>query len=277
MKTIEIRTYNLGYRSIALANKDVFLVQTKSVDDSEHADLSCIQLPPRSQQTEIVGIIQFSHARQYAQVHEFQADRSKHRIAARSQEYDWKGGRREAPFAWHIASVQRLATPVPVRHQSGNTGWTKPVPYEVVLLPSAGQASTGTSASRPGRKRNVVEEAGTFGLEPSTLMEPTGGKKRAVERRGAQDVGGPQSGAAGSMAQASRLGPLTGQQQLIWPGFGPLPVADLESRVRRELDEAEKLKYKDNRFLAKIAADWSNSKRDEIRRRIWTQYMQRRR
>ena len=127
------------------------------------------------------------------------------------------------------------------------------------------------------RKRAVVEEGASMGLEASTVAVPTRARTRAGEQLVARPADGPQSLPSVSVARSSSSGSrLPGQQQPRWSGSGPLPVADLELQVRRELDELEKRKYSDNRYLAKISADWSNSKRDEIRRQIWAKYMERR-
>ena len=117
VKTIEARSYDLGYMNIAHANVEMWLVETAGKANAMSKgwvhtgeDRSTWVVAPRPKIAQIVGTVTFSHSKKYEALEAFIADRENHRIA-KDGYYEWKGIRET--YAWHVSGVRRLAHPVP--------------------------------------------------------------------------------------------------------------------------------------------------------------------
>ena len=109
-------------------------------------------------------------------------------------------------FAWHIEFAQRVAVPVRLEGRRSNTGWSTPLSYEVVLLPTPGpvlrhtgdaagsESSTAPGMPMPKRPRVVgVHSRDPLGderrheaeaLERSRRERQEGERGRAVDLQG---------------------------------------------------------------------------------------------
>ena len=117
VKTIEARSYDLGYMNIAHANVEMWLVETAGKANAMSKgwvhtgeDRSTWVVGPRPKIAQIVGTVTFSHSKKYEALDAFIADRENHRIA-KDGDYDWNGIGEK--YAWHVSHVRRLAHPVP--------------------------------------------------------------------------------------------------------------------------------------------------------------------
>ena len=156
VKTVEARSYALGYRNIAHPDVEMWLVEAPPPSDAISqgwllaGDAEVALRPPMGQ---IVGTVTFSPSHEYGSLQAFRADRKNHRIAEGGQ-YDWDGtGKR---YAWRVSAVRRLALPVP---QSGGmyaTGFTKNRPFTVSFAEAASivglRRGEGASAAVPSGK-----------------------------------------------------------------------------------------------------------------------------
>ena len=123
VKTIEVRSYALGYRDIAEVGEDYWLAEVHGNRLSKECVLdNCPQVTPRPLQHQIVGTVRFAGSAQYESVPAFDNDRTHHRIAEGSK-YGWDGCGRM--HAWHVAAVRRLAQPVPLPGLMGGTGFKR--------------------------------------------------------------------------------------------------------------------------------------------------------
>ena len=113
VKTVEARSYALGYRNIAHADVEMWLVETPSQGYAisngwVFADDAAVA--PTPEKAQIVGTVTFSRSDEYGSLRAFRADRKNHRIAEGGQ-YDWDGtGKRHA---WRVSAFRRLEQPVP--------------------------------------------------------------------------------------------------------------------------------------------------------------------
>ena len=125
VKTVEARSYTLGYRSIAQPGVDMWLVETPG----QVHGLSKVwvldggaPVAPRPAKAQIVGTVTFASSVEYKSLAAFQADRENHRIAEGSR-YDWCGN--GEMHAWHVSAVRRLAQPVPQPGPKDVTGFAR--------------------------------------------------------------------------------------------------------------------------------------------------------
>ena len=190
-KTEEVRKYELGYRNIAHANTEYWIVETPGPTASAltNAVVDGVVVGTRPKASQLVGTVTFSHSDPYESPELFRAEAERHRIRAGSVEYDWSGeGERHA---WHISAVRALAWPVPVG-STGQTGFSKPRSFEVVFaevsgaraanathssdqLPLSVAASSSTGAvadggvqgDRPSRRQGALTVEGLQGARPS--------------------------------------------------------------------------------------------------------------
>ena len=194
VKTVEVRTYALGHKSIAQPDVEVWLVETPAsanaiVKGWALADGDSLRrsLRARPRRAQIVGAVTFSRSSQYESLAAFQADRENHRIAEGRHRYDWDGSGKR--FAWHVSAFRRLTQPIPQPGQKGDTWFINPRSYTVSFVETAtGLAvplATGLQACAPEPKRLRVEpatSASSLVTYPVKLLTPR------AELRCAQDV-----------------------------------------------------------------------------------------
>ena len=123
-KIIEARGYELGYRNIAQAAEETWIVETKgpSAVASTEAVFSGVDVPRRPDAAQIVGTVTFSRSDPYTDVESFRADATRHCVREGGK-HDWSG--EGSMHAWEIRSVRRLAVPVLVGC-TGRTGFSHP-------------------------------------------------------------------------------------------------------------------------------------------------------
>jgi hypothetical protein len=112
LKSVEVRTYDLGHRDIAQPNEEFFIIETpaKEANAALWGDRG-VGPPPTAAQ--VIGTVTFDASTPYAGVANFQHARQRHRIRAGSRKYDWDGdGER---YAWHVGSTKRFVEPIHVR------------------------------------------------------------------------------------------------------------------------------------------------------------------
>ena len=130
VKTVEARSYALGYRNIAHPDVEMWLVEAPPPSDAISQGwllAGDAEVALRPQMGQIVGTVTFSPSHEYGSLQAFRADRKNHRIAEGGH-YDWDGtGKR---YAWRVSAVRRLAQPVRVR---GCSGFSKNRPYTVIF------------------------------------------------------------------------------------------------------------------------------------------------
>ena len=185
VKTVEARSYVLGYKNIAQPDVEMWLVETRAQEDALAKGwvlAGGAAVPPRPEEAQIVGTVTFSRSDEYTSLLAFGADRENHRIAPGGH-YDWDGtGERHA---WRVSAVRRLAQPVPQPGRKGYTGFTKNRPYTVSFAETASAVGPprgeGASAAGPsGRedhrastgKRSTPASQGSAASEaaPKTLI-----------------------------------------------------------------------------------------------------------
>ena len=272
VKTLEIRYYDLGTH-ICKADQEYWIVQTKSVNASDCALMEGISVPPFSKVTAIVGVITFSHAERYANVAAFRADEARHRIRPGS-DADWARGR--VHYKWHVSSVRRLQSPIPV--ESGQTGFGQPRTFQVAFAQSlsvfaneGAQASAGPpqSDARPASARVTNPSLGQQSTSARSASASSGVGRDVQPSRQQQQASGQSIVSSGS--SSARFPSRHQQQPGGWNGRDRLPDDDMEAQVRREMDEWQKSYYTQNRWLHKVPADAWNNKRHEIRHRLWAE------
>ena len=113
VKTVEVRSYALGYRNIAQPDVEMRLVETSAQADANSKGWVLpggAVMAPRQEKAQIVGTVTFSRLDEYESLAVFRANRRNHRIA-KDGHYDWDGkGERHA---WRVSAVHRLAQPAP--------------------------------------------------------------------------------------------------------------------------------------------------------------------
>ena len=113
VKTVEVRSYALGYRNIAQPDVEMWLVETPG--NAKAISTGWVlaggaAVVPRPENAQIVGTVTFSRSDEYETPAAFRADEENHRIA-KGGSYDWDGkGKRHA---WRVSAIRRLARPVP--------------------------------------------------------------------------------------------------------------------------------------------------------------------
>ena len=179
VKTVEVRSYALGYRNIAQPDVEMWLVETPGIANAISKGgvlVGGVAVAPRPKDAQIVGAVTFSHSVEYETPAAFRADSENHRIA-KGGSYDWDG--KAERHAWRVSAVRRLARPVPQPGAKGTTGFTKKRPYTV----------------------SFAETASTVGLpcgEGASAAEPSGseGHRASTRKRGAPASQGSTSSAA---------------------------------------------------------------------------------
>ena len=84
VKTVEARSYALGYKSIAQPDVEMWLVETPAQADGISKGwvlAGDAAVAPRPEQAQIVGTVTFSRSDEYKCLAVFHADRENHRIA----------------------------------------------------------------------------------------------------------------------------------------------------------------------------------------------------
>ena len=134
---MEARSYALGYRNIAHADVEMWLVETPGHTDAMPKGwvlAGGAAVAARPEKAHIVGTITFSRSDEYVSIAAFRADRENHRIA-KGGHYDWDG--KGEKHAWRVSVVRCLAQPVPQLGGKGTTGFTKDRAYTVSFAETA--------------------------------------------------------------------------------------------------------------------------------------------
>ena len=167
VKTVEVRSYALGWRNIARPGVEMWLVETLG-DASAISKGWVLQgdtaVEPRPKHAQIVGTVTFSEVEEgssgrYNNLAEFSGDIKSHRIGSGGK-FDWKG--EGALYKWRVSAVRRLAQPVPQPGFKGTTGFAQPRPHTVrfidveapttsELAPSSDAATSSVSLKRVAR------------------------------------------------------------------------------------------------------------------------------
>ena len=184
VKTIEARSYGLGYRNIAQPGVEMWLVETPAPANAASKGwvlAGGAAMAPRPEKAQMVGTITFPRSEEYESLAASRADRENHRIA-KGGHYDWDGnGERHA---WRVPTVRRLAQPVPQPGRKSTTGFTKNRPYTVSFAETASTVGPprgeGASAAVPsGREGHRASGR----LEGSAARPPARGVRRAQQLR----------------------------------------------------------------------------------------------
>lgn len=128
-KTVEARTFPLGYRKIANPGEDLFLIETPGPRNIKGAMVENLPVGPPPQHAQVVGKISFSSSQAYANESEWKEDRHRHCIKEGGR-YDWNGD--GDMHAWHVDKVRRFSEPVDAGTKS-MTGYSTPRTLEVTL------------------------------------------------------------------------------------------------------------------------------------------------
>ena len=184
-KKTEARAYALGYRNIAVGNKEHWIVKTAGDSPSaiKNAVVDGVDIDPRPKCAQVVGLVTFSHSEPYSDTTSFRRDVDRHRVKAGAAK-DWSGEGKM--YAWHISSVRRVETPVPV-NTTGQTGFSVPRFYDVKI---AGPTAAGGAKIDCGTNKN----ARTVTTASSPLSTGVNGSRRECRRR---RLKGKSSGGAG--------------------------------------------------------------------------------
>ncbi len=139
VKTIEVRSYALGWRNIARPGVEMWLVET--LGDANAISKGWVlqgdaAVEPRPKHAQIVGTVTFSAVEEessdrYSNLAEFRGDIKSHRIGSGGR-FDWKG--ESALYKWRVSAVRRLAQPVPQLGFKGTTGFAQPRPHTVRFI-----------------------------------------------------------------------------------------------------------------------------------------------
>jgi len=123
MKNTEVRRYALGYRNIALANQEYWIIETpaKRFTASSVAVIGDAVIAPNPKSAQIVGVVSFSHEEEYSSTVTYRGDEASHRIKAGSP-FDWND--QDKRFAWRISSRRRLVLPVRGHVKKSQTGFS---------------------------------------------------------------------------------------------------------------------------------------------------------
>ena len=123
VKTTEVRRYALGYRNIALANQEYWMIETpaKRFTASSVAVIGDAVIAPNPKSAQIVGVVSFSHEEEYSSTVTYRGDEASHRIKAGSP-FDWND--QDKRFAWRISSRRRLVLPVRGHVKKSQTGFS---------------------------------------------------------------------------------------------------------------------------------------------------------
>ena len=156
VKTVEVRSYALGYRNIAQPAVEMWLVETPGIANAISKGgvlVGGVAVAPRPKDAQIVGAVTFSHSVEYETPAAFRADSENHRIA-KGGSYDWDG--KAERHAWRVSAVRRFARPVPQPGRKGITGFTEKRPHTVSFDETAGtvgpRRGESASAAVPSRR-----------------------------------------------------------------------------------------------------------------------------
>ena len=171
VKTVEVRSYALGYRNIAQPDVEMWLVETPGIANAISAGgvlVGGVAVASRPKDAQIVGTVTFSHSVEYERPAAFRADSENHRIA-KGGSYDWDGkGERHA---WRVSAVRRLARPVPQFGRKGITGFTQKRPHTVSFEKTVGtvgpRRGESASAAVPSRREGHRATTGKRGASAS--------------------------------------------------------------------------------------------------------------
>ena len=180
VKTVEARSYTLGYRSIAQPGVDMWLVETPgqaNVLSKGWVLAGDAQVAPRPANAHIVGTVTFAYSAEYESLAAFQADRKNHRIAEGSS-YDWRGN--GEMHAWHVSAVRRLAQPVPQPGRKGVTGFTRHRSYTVTIAEPGKDGAV--PCTRPSAAAPSSSCSNCHGLCITHACRPPGGVRRSWQR-----------------------------------------------------------------------------------------------
>ena len=173
VKTVEVRSYALGYRNIAQPDVEMWLVETPANANAISKGwvlAGGAAMAPRPKDAQIVGTVTFSRSEEYERPAAFRADKENHRIA-KGGSFDW-GGEGER-HAWRVSAVRRLARPVPQPGGKGTTGFTENRPHTVSFAETAGtvgprrgeSASAAVPSWREGHRASTGKRGAPAGQE----------------------------------------------------------------------------------------------------------------
>ena len=131
VKKVEVRKYDLGWRRIAEARREMWLVETPGDRKSLRSGWAIAGdnvVAERPEVARIVATIVFSHAKKYVSREEFRDDEENHRIGEGGN-YDWDGS--GDMYGWYVAEVRRLYEPIEQAGPKGTTGFTVPRSFSV--------------------------------------------------------------------------------------------------------------------------------------------------
>ena len=143
VKTVEVRSYALGYRNVAQPDVEMWLVETPgpfrgsslaALGSALLGDTVCGSQP---QIAHIVGTVTFSTSHKYKHIREFHADEERHRIV-RGSRYDWRGC--DQRYAWSVSATRRLTETIPQPGPKGVTGFRVPRSYHARFADGFGES-----------------------------------------------------------------------------------------------------------------------------------------
>ena len=131
VKKVEARRYDLGWRRIAEARREMWLVETPGNHKSLRSGWAIAGdnvVAERPEVARIVATIVFSHAKRYVSREEFRDDEENHRIGEDGN-YDWDGI--GDMYGWYVAEVRQLAEPIEQAGPKGTTGFANPRSFSI--------------------------------------------------------------------------------------------------------------------------------------------------
>ena len=180
-KTVEVRSYALGWKNIARPGVEMWLVETPGEAGALPKGWvlpGSSAVAPRPKIAQIVGTVTFSASEEgsgerYENPADFRADVLNHRIG-QGGKFDWQGkGER---YGWRISAVRRLAQPVLQPGLKGTTGFVLPRCHTVrfldttVLTPSDA-TPTNAQATSSGSTKRDIQATTVGGLKKAKISE----------------------------------------------------------------------------------------------------------
>ena len=134
VKTTEVRSYGLGYKNPhVLPDEEMWLIETTGTRNApQNAIAHGACLGDRPERARIVGTVTFSGAERYTSVEAFRTGARSHCIAIGGDK-DWDGSGER--FAWSVASVKGLQTPIPAPRKT-MTGLLVPTTFTIIIATS---------------------------------------------------------------------------------------------------------------------------------------------
>jgi hypothetical protein len=203
VKTIEVRTYELGHRNIAHPNREVWLVETISGSLKDATVPEGVDVPEKPPCAQIVGTITFSRSVPYDDRSDFNSTRNQHRIAVGGK-HDWTD--KSDRHAWHISSCKRLAAPIPCPGRKGMTGFQEPKSYPAIFLPDVSMAEASQIDIPPRLPANGSGGALSRRVTSKRSLTKGSSATEANEQRVAKSAKAHASSAAGSALNTSAAG-----------------------------------------------------------------------